>query len=210
MADLILWDFDGPIIDSVARQHGIYDDLCKRMHLKPQWSDLEGFREWISGSFRYDAVRLGFLDRIDEANEFFRSERAERDAPLQRGVREVIESLRDKRQAVLTSDYLDYVAPYLSDKGLNSLFEEIFGRGNMKYNKPNPLAFMEIGGKLKVSTTKMVYIGDTTTDVEFARHAGVPIVAVSFGWNSRRMLEKANPDYLVDSSEELRQVLSKL
>lgn len=49
----------------------------------------------------------------------------------------------------------------------------------------------------------LYYIGDTTVDVESARHAGARTVAVSWGLNTAEALAKANPDYLVDDPAQL-------
>lgn len=52
----------------------------------------------------------------------------------------------------------------------------------------------------------LYYVGDTTIDVESARHAGAKTVAVSWGLNTREALEKAKPDYLIDTPEQLLEI----
>ena len=54
--------------------------------------------------------------------------------------------------------------------------------------------------------TAAIYVGDETRDVEAARKAGVQIIAVGWGLNSRASLLLQNPDFIVDSPEELTQL----
>lgn len=49
----------------------------------------------------------------------------------------------------------------------------------------------------------LYYIGDTTVDVESAKHAGARTVAVSWGLNTAEALAKANPDHLIDDPLQL-------
>jgi len=53
----------------------------------------------------------------------------------------------------------------------------------------------------KADTVLMV--GDRKFDVEGARHAGFDAAAVLYGYGSRQELEGHNPDYLLDSLDEL-------
>jgi phosphoglycolate phosphatase len=56
----------------------------------------------------------------------------------------------------------------------------------------------------------LYYIGDTTVDVESARHAGAKTVAVSWGLNTREALEKVKPDYLLDHPRQLLDIFPAL
>ena len=52
----------------------------------------------------------------------------------------------------------------------------------------------------------LYYVGDTTIDVESARHAGAKTVAVSWGLNTREALGRVRPDYLLDDPAQLLDV----
>lgn len=63
--------------------------------------------------------------------------------------------------------------------------------------------------KEKLDTENIWYVGDEVRDIEAARKTGVRIVSVSWGFNSRRVLEKAQPDFLVDSPGEIMPSIRK-
>ena len=49
----------------------------------------------------------------------------------------------------------------------------------------------------------LYYVGDTTIDIESARHAGARTVAVSWGLNTAETLAGSRPDHLVDDPAQL-------
>ncbi len=58
-----------------------------------------------------------------------------------------------------------------------------------------------------LSPQETIYIGDEVRDIDACRIVGIKIIAVCWGFNSRATLESKNPDYLVDSPEELSSLL---
>lgn len=50
---------------------------------------------------------------------------------------------------------------------------------------------------------EVLYVGDETRDIDAARKAQVPVVAVSWGFNTYSTLARQNPDYLIEDPEEL-------
>ena len=50
---------------------------------------------------------------------------------------------------------------------------------------------------------QLFYVGDEVRDVKACRKAGVPVVGVTWGFNSRDALEKSGPSLVVDHPSEL-------
>jgi phosphoglycolate phosphatase len=57
--------------------------------------------------------------------------------------------------------------------------------------------------RFQIGRDRTYYIGDTAGDIREARAAGVRTVAVTWGWHSRERLAATQPDFLVDTPEEL-------
>ena len=93
---------------------------------------------------------------------------------------------------------------------------------NVKYNlKKNDLDifdFIEHGAKflgkayriskLKRQIGEYIYVGDELRDVDACKKAKVPIIAVSWGFNDKRLLKDA--DYLVNSPKEFLNLVLRL
>jgi phosphoglycolate phosphatase len=55
---------------------------------------------------------------------------------------------------------------------------------------------------------ELFYIGDTLGDIHEAHEARVKSIAVTWGYHSRKELEKIKPDYIVDRPKALLNVLT--
>jgi phosphoglycolate phosphatase-like HAD superfamily hydrolase len=61
---------------------------------------------------------------------------------------------------------------------LDGVFEAIRYSDDVARSKPHPDALLEALDELGVAAADTVYVGDTTVDLEMARAAGAPFVAV--------------------------------
>jgi phosphoglycolate phosphatase len=94
--------------------------------------------------------------------------------------------------------------------GLSPLFAAIIGGDSLPYRKPDPrhvtgtLAAMGLADGARVA-----YVGDSETDVAAARGAGLPVVAVSFGY-AKDAVTGLGADVLIDHFDELDVALERL
>lgn len=58
--------------------------------------------------------------------------------------------------------------------------------------------------------SQVYYVGDESRDIDAAQKAKIGTIAVSWGFNSREHLAAHHPDYLVDSPQELIDLVFKL
>jgi phosphoglycolate phosphatase len=66
--------------------------------------------------------------------------------------------------------------------GLAPLFGAVVGGDALPFRKPDPRHLTAVLDRLGVAAADTVYIGDSPTDVATARAAGVPVVAVNWGY----------------------------
>ena len=76
--------------------------------------------------------------------------------------------------------------------------------------KPAPdgvyLSLKEAGGDREAC----VYVGDSEVDVETARRAGIPCVAVTWGFRDKEVLKQAGAKLFADTPEELCEIIQKI
>lgn len=93
--------------------------------------------------------------------------------------------------------------------GLHDRFKAILGRDTLDVYKPDPRHLTETilrcGGRLD----QTIMIGDSATDVDTAKAAGVPVVAVSFGY-SEHPVHTLGADAVIDDYAELMALLPSL
>lgn len=104
--------------------------------------------------------------------------------------------------AVCTNKLEALSVQLLGKLGLADRFVAICGQDTFGIQKPDPEMLRRTvrvaGGKLE----EAVMIGDSITDIRTARAAGVPIIAVDFGYNEQPIAE-FGPDRIISHFSEL-------
>lgn len=80
-------------------------------------------------------------------------------------------------------------------------FGSVVGPDTLGFAKPDPRPFHETVKRLGLANPRAIMVGDSETDVLTARAAGVPVMAVPFGYTPRPVAE-FNPDVLIQHFDE--------
>jgi phosphoglycolate phosphatase len=62
----------------------------------------------------------------------------------------------------------------------------------------------------KLDRSNILYIGDEVRDIEAAKKIKLKIVSVTWGFNSKEILEQNKPDYIISKPSELRKILDAI
>jgi phosphoglycolate phosphatase len=100
------------------------------------------------------------------------------------GVVETLEQLAaaGHPMAVCTNKPHALAIELLEGLGMLPLFQAVLGGDSVPAKKPNPGHLTATLAALKAEGRKALMVGDTRNDVLSARGAGIPVVAVSFGY----------------------------
>ena len=88
-------------------------------------------------------------------------------------------------------------------------FEAILGSDSLPVRKPDPLHLLETIRQAGGDPARAVMVGDSATDIDTARAANIPVVAVSFGY-SLTPVHELGADVVIDTFEALTEVLPPL
>ena len=121
------------------------------------------------------------------------------------GVREGLQALRAQglRLACLTNKPLAFAQPLLRAKGLDGLFEQVFGGDSFARKKPDPLPLLKTCEALGTAPARTLMIGDSSNDARAARAAGCPVALVSYGYNHGEPVQAVDADACIASLQEL-------
>ncbi len=75
--------------------------------------------------------------------------------------------------------------------------------------KPAPDALLRVLESCGAEREETLYVGDSNVDVAFAHNAGVKVCGVSWGFRGAEELHNAGADIVVDTAEELREVINE-
>ena len=200
--EAVVFDLDGVLIDSRLNYQRMRETI--RGLLREAGVELEGFEDlkiWEMlniahrrymelGGSEADWRRL--MRRIDEALSQIEIEALPR-VKVNPEAPEVLSALRIRglKIGVATRSCRIYAERSLQRVGLRRYIDALLARDDVQHPKPDPRHLLDVIRLLKVEPSKVLYIGDTTTDLEAARGAGVHFLGLltSSEW-SRRLLEE--------------------
>jgi phosphoglycolate phosphatase len=206
--DLIVFDWDGTIMDSTAVIVDSVQSACRDLGLAVP--DDEAARHVI-GLGLTEALRHvvpGAPESMYEPlaaryrHHFLAQDRA---IPLFDDARETIAELHDAGYwlGVATGKSQTGLSRVLESTGLKKYFHAT-RTADQTFSKPHPAMLLELMDELAVSAGRALMIGDTTHDVQMAQNAKVDAVAVTYGAHPPEQLQELNPLALVKDFAELR------
>ncbi|MFN3970858.1 MAG: HAD-IA family hydrolase [Gemmobacter sp.] len=93
--------------------------------------------------------------------------------------------------------------------GIRDLFGALVGADTLATRKPDPAPYAESVRRVDGTVARSLLIGDTATDRDTARAAGVPIVLVTFGPEGAG-IARLDPDALLHHFDDLPALVDRL
>jgi phosphoglycolate phosphatase len=120
-------------------------------------------------------------------------------------VRKVLEFFKDRKQAVITNKPEAFSLRILQGLGIGGYFLKVIGGDQGFPKKPSPEPVFEMLRSAGVSAGEAVLVGDSATDIETGRNAGMKTLAVTYGFGRAAEIESSRPDAILKDLEELIQ-----
>lgn len=92
---------------------------------------------------------------------------------------------------------------------LSKYFGSVVGPDTIGIAKPDPKPFYEAVNRLDLDNPRAIMVGDSETDILTARNAGVPVIAVPFGYTPRPV-EEFGPDRMIGHFDEAYDAIQEL
>lgn len=127
------------------------------------------------------------------------------------GAMEAVERLRMGGYAVgIATNKPEGLAEILMQSlGVRDVFGSLIGADTLPVRKPDPEHHFEAVRRAGGDVTRSLLVGDTATDRDTSRNAGVPSVLVTFGPGRDDVLA-LDPEATIDSYDELDAVVARL
>lgn len=205
----MLFDFDGTLADTLLLIVDIVNRIGPEYKLKKiDNAELKKIRKMEAGELiKYSGLPLldipFFIGRVRKIlKKEIRNVRPFPEIP------EVLRRISEEKYAmhIITSNSKESVEKFLAENNLlffKSINSEtnIWGKGKAIKN------FLKKSG---IKNMDAIYFGDEIRDIKAAREAGLRIVSVGWGFNDAEGLRKYNPDWLIQSPEEIMKILKNL
>jgi phosphoglycolate phosphatase len=113
------------------------------------------------------------------------------------------------RFAVCTNKLEGLSVRLLDALGLTARFDAICGQDTFGVQKPHPDILLRTIERAGGAPDRAVMIGDSATDINVARAAAVPVIAVAFGYTEVPVVQLA-PDRIIDHYSRLPSTVFEL
>ena len=214
----IVFDLDGTLIDTApdlwrATNHVLVKSGRRELSLDEVRAFVgHGARSLITRGFAatgapLDPVRLD--EFYDQFVAYYGDNIAAHSAPFA-GCVELLDRLRDAGATLgVCTNKLEWLSVKLIDElGLRAYFGGIVGPDSIGIAKPDAAPYRETLRRMGAENRSSIMVGDSETDVQTARAAGVKVIGVTFGYTPRPVAE-FGPDYLLERFDEGFEVISR-
>ena len=211
-APLLVLDLDGTLVDTAADLIATLNLILTAEGLRPVTRDDAGAllgagaRAMIERGFRLNAAALdgATLDRLFAAYiPLYEARIAEESRPFP-GAVEALDRFAAAgwRLAICTNKLEGLSRRLLDELDLSPRFAAICGGDTFPVRKPDAGHLLGTIARAGGTRETTVMVGDSATDVNAAKNAGVPVVGVTFGYTDAPVAS-FGPDAVIDRFDEL-------
>jgi len=207
--EVVVFDFDGTVADTVALSFKIYNQLSEEFGYK-KLAGREQYLELFHKSAPAVIKAIGLsplkLPRLaSEGKRLFRENLDQ--VKVFKGLAEVLAQLaKSHRLVIISSNLRELIEEFLERHGLRQYFELVLGAegGESKF-KLLKHYLAQSGGRPEDAWL----VCDTTRDVKDGKKLGMKVIAVTWGYHHLEVLKRERPDFMVDRPEELLQIIEE-
>lgn len=212
MIKTVIFDLDGTLTDSLDSIKFSADAAIGKFGFAP--CDREQYKVFVGEGADVLIQRclihggdtlLTFFDRVfEEYKRIFQANCMYRLTPYE-GIRELLAQLksRGKQIAVLSNKPHAQTVEVVESVFGRGYFEYILGQQEGLLKKPSPAGVYAIMNALGSAKEEILYAGDTGTDIQTGKAAGVLTAGVLWGFRTRTELEENKADIIVEKPIEL-------
>lgn len=208
----VVFDLDGTLVDTAPDLMAGLNHVLSMEGMDPvHYDDMtflvgQGARAMIERGFALrnrslDPARLTEL--LDLFIEHYLSEMPGKSAPFA-GVVKSLEALKAAgfRLAVCTNKLERLTLPLLAGLKLEGYFDAVAGGDTFDVRKPDPGHILKTIERAGGDVRRSIMVGDSVNDIMAAQKAGLPSIAVPFGY-SDVPVETLSPTRVIDHFDEL-------
>lgn len=206
----IIFDLDGTLLNTL-------DDLAYTVNCVlhefgfPQY-DTDKYRQLVGNGLRSlfekalppDTSQQIITKSCERFTELYETTWCRQSAPY-RNVNKMLELLKKRhvKLAVLSNKPDRFTQIYMNHFWCNDMFDFGFGQRDEVPKKPDPAGVYDLAERMKLSTSKIAYVGDSSVDMQTGKNSGVFTIGVSWGFRTVEELKAHGADVIIDDPMEL-------
>lgn len=207
---LIIFDWDGCLIDSFQLSYECYKEAFRKFNIK---INKEIFKKKYSPDWLEMHKNFGINENTwRKINELWSKIYSQNIPPLCDDAKQLLYFLKkyNIKKVLLSSGSRERVLKELEHHLPIDLFSLIICREDFAFQKPNPKLLFYVLDLVKCPKGKAIYIGDTHYDAMMGKDADIITIIVKSGYSNNRKIKKVRPDYFVANLIDVEKILREM
>ena len=213
MKHAVIFDLDGTLLNTLGDLRAATNHALEVRGLPPH--SMEEIRQFIGNGIRLLICRAmpegtpeAEIDAaLDDFKAYYAAHIHDRTVPYD-GIPQLLTALRKRGIMVaVLSNKIDSASQQLIEYFFPGKTDVVFGEHVGVPRKPDPTSCRMVMQQLGVQPEQVLYVGDSGTDMQTAKNAGLYAVGVTWGVRSKEVLLKYGADVLVHRPEQILQIL---
>lgn len=213
MKHAVIFDLDGTLLNTLGDLRAATNHALAVRGLPPH--SMEEIRQFIGNGIRLLICRAmpegtpeAEIDAaLDDFKAYYAAHIHDRTVPYD-GIPQLLTALRKRGiQVAVLSNKIDSASQQLIEYFFPGKTDVVFGEHVGVPRKPDPTSCRMVMQQLGVQPEQVLYVGDSGTDMQTAKNAGLYAVGVTWGFRSKEVLLKYGADVLVHRPEQILQIL---
>lgn len=212
----IIFDLDGTILNTIDDLADAGNWVC-RNHGWPVHTVKE-YQYFVGNGMAKLAARFAPEDWrtpervqtiLEEFMPYYNAHKEDKTAPYP-GIPELLKRLKEAgvKMAVL-SNKAHTLAPAMIEGYFPQMFDFVQGAVDGVPTKPDPTLLHRLMGEMGAAMENTLFVGDSNVDIRTAKNGGLTSCGVLWGFRTRAELETEGADYIVETPEELGDLILK-
>ena len=219
----ILFDLDGTLVDTAPDLMNAHNHVMKKFGYPTKSTDelkvlvgqgakaMIGRAIWGQAKKEFSKVLDDKIKKemVDEFIDFY-GKNIINESTLIKGVKEFLIWSREKNisMAVCTNKQEHLAIDLLKKIGIYEYFEYVAGSNTFDYCKPDPRHLTNVVEILGGEINKSIMIGDSETDANAGKNAGIPVILLEDGYTEKKTNE-IHHDHLIKDFVGIEKIISK-
>jgi phosphoglycolate phosphatase len=209
--EALIFDLDGTLVDTAPDLHAATNHVLAQIGRKPiSMADLRAFvghgamnliERGVAATG--DPVDQDTLKRLHKAFLEYYGDNISAHSVVFDGLIPVLDkaAAAGLKLGVCTNKVEKLSLKLLTELGMMQRFGSLIGGDTLPVMKPDPAPLREAIARLGTDSARAMMVGDSETDIRTAQNAGMPVLAVTFGYTSQHV-SAFDPTHMVDHYDE--------
>lgn len=211
----ILFDLDGTLLDTIPDLASSANAMRQDMGLPPIDQSIlatyvgKGVEQLVMRALGHEGTPASVeavMRGLARYRDHYRQRNGDQSRPYP-GVHAGLQAFRAAgvKLAIVTNKDTEFTEPLLRRTGLFGYFDAIVCGDTCEQKKPDPMPLYHACEQLGIRPEQALFIGDSINDALAANAAGMPVLAVPYGYNEGRDVQTLPVNAIVDSIIEAAQ-----